>query len=161
MSDFTEGVSAGSTADTGVQVNPGQTTDGDRVEGITDEMIETAADTITQEWFDELSTREMARIVLESALAGRTVVDLPEPDEIDENIALSGRSPILANSWVVDRWSAYAWVEDGAARVDIVTGPEDGTADHAERCGVMLIAAAREARRLAAEQSSGVGGDTR
>lgn len=176
----TPGVSVGSTADTGVQVNPGQTTD-DR----DDTALRLAkgrqwiahkawGGVMVPEW-DNLTPDEQEQAVTEArhwinaavntgisiVPAGRTVVDLPEPDEVDENIAMSGRPPILANGWTVDRWSAYAWVEGGVARVDVVTGPDDGTADHAERCGVMLIAAAREARRLAAEQSSGVGGDTR
>lgn len=126
--------------------------------GITDEMIEKAAAAaflvmrsgVYADWtFADLEVhtqdvwRQAARDTLAAALAGCTVVHLPEPD-----LSTGG-----GNARWDDEDEAFA-VEAAAGEVfdgDRWSGPDD-----AERQAARLLAAAREARRLASE--SGVGG---
>lgn len=86
--------------------------------------------------------------------AGCTVVELPEPDVVDENIALSGNPPILANVWRAGTWEIYTWVKDGEPRVDVVTGRDDGM-DVAAMRQVFLagLAACNAADRLSGSVS--------
>lgn len=83
------------------------------------------------------------------AKAGRVVVDLPEPDDRDEYGPRWDSVRDMPIRVEVDGGSPAVW------DCDADMAPED-----AERHGLALVAAAREARRLAAERSGGVGGDT-
>ena len=107
--------------------------------GITDDMIEAGARALCEvvvhrKWDDQLAgsrqaLRRNARVVLEAVLAGRTVVDLPEPDERTVHA-------------YVTFWNDH---------------PE--TLPQEERDALQKLASIRAARRRAAEVSGGVGGD--
>jgi hypothetical protein len=80
-----------------------------------------------------------------AALAGRTVVELPEPSRVVE------RRPV----WDVALWSK---VRAGEGRVYTGVSDADMHPGMAEAYGQILIAAAREARRLAGSVGSGNSG---
>jgi hypothetical protein len=124
---------------------------------ITDDMIERGAKALTEPSAEiysvrvtnPASARRFAEQVLEAALAGRTVVELPEPN---------------ADVYVGQARSVLVWDTGGdftvtakggsfGARVNIRGGPYL-TADAAEARAVVLLAAVREARRLAGSVGS-------
>lgn len=93
------------------------------------------------------------RAALSAALAGRTVVQLPEPE-----LVLNERPGMRAHAvFDVDSFIVTALAMEQGPRVNLRGGPMLW-ADEAERRGAALIAAAREARRLAADL--GVGDQT-
>lgn len=97
-----------------------------------------------------LRLRGEARAVLSAALAGRQVVDLPEPDEIYDATA-EGR-------WYTppDSDSAMTAYLNANGTPEVVTADDDyWSPDDLERDGLARIAAARYARRLAAGSGSG------
>jgi hypothetical protein len=111
---------------------------------ITDEMIRAGAAAM---WGSpERDAMKISRMVLGAALAGRVVVDLPNPDGEDAD----------GPYWMGSRSAIQADVEHGVPIVR--TEYEDYEADAAEADALARLAAVREARRLATEQSSGVAG---
>lgn len=126
--------------------------------GITEDTIEKAARAyakIEGHDYDAVSAGNRmafygaAGAILEAALAGRAVVDLPEPDAVDHagnpiwNLTVAGNDVTVC-------------VDEGKPMVSALS-PCD-PADLAEAYGLALIAGARAARRMAAEQSSRVAG---
>jgi hypothetical protein len=117
--------------------------------GITDEMIEAGARSLAAEkgWdfygeFVHERMRDDARNVLVAALAGRTVVDLPEPAEVRDD----------ASFWRVEGRRIAASV-DGCGNPLVLVDSQIWLVGETEAVGLALVAAAREARRLAAESS--------
>lgn len=71
---------------------------------ITDEMIEAGALLLRDSYLmSPKAARECATQVLESALAGRTVVDLPQPDGVDDDLGTEWRHDF--GSVIVDKFS--------------------------------------------------------
>jgi hypothetical protein len=113
-----------------------------------DDMIELAARSLASDvdWSTVGGTvrayyRGRATEMLTVALTGRTVVQLPEPDET------------YTDSILRARWSlCTAIVGSRGPKVNVLGGPYLDP-DVAESRGAELIAAARLARRLAAESS--------
>lgn len=93
--------------------------------------------------------RDDARRALSAALEGCAVVQLPEPD------GTSYEGDPIWGAHVDYEDIIFACVYDGHAVVDGPIGDEPLPADVAEMFGLRLLAAAREARRLAS--GSGVG----
>jgi hypothetical protein len=133
--------------------------------GITDEMIEQGAqalyaesrDPFSRPW-EELATadqdlfRRHTKYVLAGALAGRTVVDLPEPT------AWRNRMDGDVDIWPVGGWSVTtspSGVEICTSRNGLGGGGLTFRAEQAREFGVAILAADA---RLAARQSSGVSG---
>jgi hypothetical protein len=101
---------------------------------------------------DEGDFRRAVRTALEGALAGRVVVDLPEPtawrNRMDGDVAI----------WPVGGWSVSAspsGVEICTSRDGLGGGGLTFRAGQAREFGVAILAADA---RLAAQQSSGVAG---
>jgi hypothetical protein len=116
--------------------------------GITEEMVVAGADVIDPT-HAFASTKRTVREVLEAALVGRTVVQLPEPDGED-----SDGDP----SWSLRSkgGEVVAYLEEGAqphVTAFDLRGSEGAPADVAEAYGLAMIAAARTARRLASGSS--------
>lgn len=125
---------------------------------VTDEMVEIGAhaiaevdggwDDLPEDWHGDL--RRAARVVLESALAGRTVVALPEPD------GTSIEGDPLWSTHVDYEETIFSCVDSSGHPV--VEGPfSEGpmSAATAEMFGLRLLAAARTSRRLAAGSQVG------
>lgn len=98
--------------------------------------------------------------IVSAFVAGRAVVDLPEPDRLEENIALRVDPPLLASTWGVDGWKVYAWIKNGQAHVEVAEfWPEqDANVEAMRRRFAVGLAACAEAERLAAGSSSGAAG---
>lgn len=158
-----EGMAVGCAAATaGAPVSPVQATDhaGDRVSPVTDDMVERAARALYEAsaanrfrnppaWDSPEvektceKQREHARIALSAALAGCTVARLPEPDGHDED------GPF----WMDSRAAVFGVFEYGKPWVR--TDKHDMDPDAAEVDALALLAAAREARRLAGGEQHG------
>lgn len=113
---------------------------------ITDEMLR--AGTAVMWGSPERDASKIARMVLEAALAGHAVVDLPEPDGYDR--------------WAKEHIAVLAYPTGSTlGEVELIVGGtgQGMSADRAEALGLMLMAAARRSRERT--QSSGVAGDTR
>lgn len=94
-----------------------------------------------QAWGLQDPYRIAARKALSAALAGRVPVALPEPSVEDEDEdGKVWRAGFSTYSAYVDRWKPI-----------VATPGGDLPADEAEEDALALLAAAREARRLAAE----------
>jgi len=159
-----DGVSAGCASNEGAQVAREQTTvhADPIVSGITDDMVEAAARSafanmrngVYEGWeFEDLevhvqeSWRAAARAALSAALAGCAVVQLPEPD------GTYGDGQDIA--WdVSDGNPVTAYVGTYGPTVDAPDGTPF-TPEAAEENALALLAAAREARRLAAGSQVG------
>lgn len=118
---------------------------------ITEEMIEAGAMTLDERipWDQHTPTgrafmRLQAAAVLKAALAGRTVVELPEA-----RIGSTGETwwPVHQRGEV----SFYRQWDDDS--IEVETPHENLSPDDAEAYGLALITAARESRRLACESS--------
>ena len=100
-------------------------------------------------------TYDQVAHAVREALAGYTVIELPEPDDVME-----GRAYWHSNA--VDYEIATRVDYAGVAVVD--DGPRVMNADYAEAHGLAVVAAARESRRLAREArrlaSESSGGET-
>jgi hypothetical protein len=112
---------------------------------ITNEMIEAGARSLAAEkgwdFYGDVvheRMRDDARSVLEAALAGRTVVELPEPDGVDDH----GPTWSLPGVGV----AVSLAVVDGQAFVSAL-GPADPV-DFAEWYALRVLAAVREVRSL-------------
>lgn len=119
------------------------------VRDIPEEMVELAVahwyghpDEIEPE--DEESCADSMRALLSAALAGRTVVKLPTPDR--GVLCPSGRTVVAK--------------VDAEGRPFVRVDGQIWLVGEAEDVGLALIAASRDARRLAAESVSQKGGDT-
>lgn len=130
---------------------------------LTEEMLERAARAFTGAYdsvprdiraWAKGDIETMVRAALSAALAGRTVVDLPEPVDV---ITEPFDAPSYAH-WDVDSYVVTAVVFRDGPRVNVRGGPLMYP-DEAEKRGATLIAAAQTARRLAAESVSQKGGD--
>jgi hypothetical protein len=105
---------------------------------------------------DEVDFRRAVRAALEGALAGRAVVDLPEPD------GTSYEGDPIWSAHVDYEETIFACVVNGEPVVESNFSGEPLAAVTAEMLGLRLLAAAKIAReRAAAAAASGVaGGDT-
>jgi hypothetical protein len=122
---------------------------------IPEEMVEKAARALLRSWDDadedtQAQARSAAEDALSAALAGRQVVDLPEPDARREQL-----------DGAVDVWNLGVWsVTANADRVAIVTGRDgvgDGLAFYADRARKIAAALIAGAERLDRAAGSGSG----
>lgn len=91
--------------------------------------------------------RDAVRAASAAALAGRTVVELPEPSSVDEDGDMR---------WATPTGQAVAYLDyDRGHDLGMVhvSGRFHASPDEAERHALAILAAAREARRLAADSS--------
>lgn len=103
-------------------------------------MIEAGADALTYRTeADYADLRGDAKAVLVAALAGRTVVALPEPDGVDDGVPV----------WTVPAGE----VQIGhLGPIPVISTPQGyPTLEQAEREALVLLAAVRDVRRLASE----------
>lgn len=121
---------------------------------LTEDMVERAAEEMRSQYDSEYDASHLswqdfagdARKVLAAALGSRVVLDLPEPDGQDEQ----GDPAWTVRGVVADEPEhIVAYAHNGSPRVSSIGPPEDP--DLVEVYAVGLIAAARAARRLAAE----------
>jgi hypothetical protein len=122
--------------------------------GITDEMIGKATEILNRA-HTYLSTRDLAEEIITTLLAGRTVLDLPEPT------AWRNRMDGDVDIWPVGGWSVTAspsGVEICTSRDGLGGGGLTFRAEQAREFGTAILAADA---RLAARWSSGVAGDAR
>lgn len=133
---------------------------------IPEEMVEKAVARIAHEVYEAWrvtanrdayvgdAIRAAAGQAVDAVLAGRAVVDLPEPD----GTSYEG-DPIWSASWGPED-TIFACVDHGRPVVEAPISDGPLTADGAELFGLRLIAAARAARsRAAADSAAGdVGG---
>lgn len=120
---------------------------------VSEEMVERAARSLADHIDMGLPVpdylRHYARGAVEAALAGRVVVQLPEPSDIDTG-QHGGLRPVAR--WVVHDFEVSAVNTPSGPHVN-VRGGAYLRAEQAERRAGALLAAAGEARRLAAESS--------
>jgi hypothetical protein len=120
---------------------------------ITPDMIERAAAALkTGNIFGHAGPKgywaAQAEVALTAALAGRTVVDLPEPDTTDSEGDPAWTVPgVIAD----EQDHVVAYVHHGKPLISAITSPDDPFA--VEAYALALMAAARTSRRLAAESS--------
>jgi hypothetical protein len=119
-------------------------------DGITDEMLR--AGTAAMWGSPERNAAKIARMVLEAALAGRTVVDLPEPD---------GRTYGGSVRWDASARRIIAKVDEQGRPFIRIDG-QIWLVGEAESVGLALVAAAREAQRQAtrSDDAAALPGDT-
>lgn len=122
------------------------------IERVAHEVYEAWHVTANRDAYVGDAIRAAASQAVSAALAGRQVVDLPEPDarrDVNGLVDVEWHDPRHGRHWLVIA-TRHA---DGGTEVSnggVVIDP-----DHAEARGLMLLAAAREARRLAAGSGSG------
>lgn len=113
---------------------------------IPDEIVDAAAALLKNPDTYHLTTRELAVAVLSAALAGRTVLELPEPEiegpdgDAEWNPSVHERYPIIVRSNQVD----------GVPLVEAVVQLPDMSPDVARTTAAALLAAAAHAEELAA-----------
>lgn len=130
-------------------------------DGITDEMrivAGKAVDTVYEEWrsrpnrdaYTEQAMQTAGQRAVEAVLAGRTIIDLPEPDGEARHCPTwqgpEGYGVITATVWSGKIFNNEPMVD---------TPDHMHKADEAEQLGWMLIASAVRARKMAAEKSAG------
>lgn len=94
---------------------------------------------LAPEWVRRLAEKHR----LYDSVAGRTVVDLPEPDSMFHDCPMWTNTPGEVDVWVGSKPSPFVAVDE----------QEDRTPEEAERYALAVLAAARHALRLASESS--------
>lgn len=115
---------------------------------ITEEMLEAGYRAMC---YSGNGGRTLVREILGAALAGRTVVELPEPDSADEDGDAAWEAP-----GVTRRLCVIGYL-DGDGEPQVTDGDSTMRADDAQRYALAKFAAARWACRLA---SGSVGSET-